>query len=792
MSDLSNEQIEIIQDFVRESRDTLEQLEQSIIELGKGTGDPAAINVIFRLFHSMKGTSSFLDLRNISAVSHAAENLLDLIRSGTIELKYPEHVDLLIQATDFAMGALRHVETHLNDNDLAGEAGELKTNLHAAVEAAKSGSATPAPKTIKMEAPAPQKPKAEAKKVEAPAPAQASPKPAAAAPPPPPPPSSSRPSAPSQEYYISPEMVERFIQESDELLQKLEGSLLDWIKTPSDKEVVSSAFRHIHSFKGNCGFFGYADLERLSHQMENLLDMARSGAFMNYGAAAELLLQMEDVLKTGLADITRGGTGVVSGLGVYLSLLKEISAPSGAEGEEESPKIGEILVNEGVVKNEDLNKALEMQRKPLGEILVDMGVTNANAVETALKKQRKATSDDKSKKSMAKRQDIRVDLDKLDNLITLIGELVIAENMLVNNPDLVGLELENFHKAAQQTSKIVRDLQELAMVIRMVPVSGLFRRMIRLVHDLSIKCGKKVDLQLSGEETEVDKTIIEILTDPLVHMIRNSIDHGVETPEDRKAAGKPETGIVRLSASHEEGEVWIVIEDDGKGLNREKILAKAVSMGMVGDDADDMSDKETFALIFAPGFSTAEQVSDVSGRGVGMDVVKQNLDKINCKIEVSSKPGLGARFALRIPLTLAIIDGMLIRVGASKYILPIISIRESFSPAGGAITRSTDGQELVRVREEFLPVVRLHEIHKLAPDSQDLCEGILIVMDTPEGNMALFVDEILGQQQTVIKGLSKYISDVGKVRGVSGCTILGNGDVCLILDVGGLVESPRR
>lgn len=767
----NDENIEIIRDFVQESRDALESLEQAIIELGRNPGDAKSLNVIFRLFHSMKGTAGFLGFKNISSVTHAAESLLDMIRSGQMELLFPDHINLLIQAADFAKEALTELESSLDDKALSVKAEFLSSILH---EAITQKPAAPAPKPKEAETPPARQDIPQAKpETDEPAQKNASPDP-----------------------MLGPEMVERFVQESDELLQKFEQDMLEWIKNPADMATVSEAFRSMHSFKGNCGFFGFEELERLGHNMENLLDVIRSGGSADRSVAAETLLSLKDTLRNSVADISRGGGGRVASLEDCLKALKEIAqgGQPAAGGPLGGGRLGEILVAEGAVTKNDLSRALEAQAKPLGEILVDMGATSPETVNKALIRQtkEKSTEDGKPKQGLVKRQDIRVDLEKLDSLITLIGELVIAENMMVNNPDLAGLPLENFGKAAKQTSKIVRELQELAMLVRMVPVSALFRRMIRLVHDLSTKCGKKADLVLSGEETEVDKTIIEILTDPLVHMIRNSIDHGIESPHDRIAHGKPETGTIRLSASHEEGEVWIVVEDDGKGLNKEKILAKASKLGLIGDDVSELSDRETYGLIFLPGFSTADQVSDVSGRGVGMDVVKQNLDKINCKIDVLSRPGQGLKFTLKIPLTLAIIDGMLIRVGGARYILPIMSIKESFCPRQEAITVSADGQELVRVREEFIPVVRLHELHKMAPDSESLTDGILIVLDTQAGTLALFVDEILGQQQTVIKSLSKYISDVGKVRGVSGCTILGDGEVCLILDVGGIVDAAHE
>jgi two-component system chemotaxis sensor kinase CheA len=458
------------------------------------------------------------------------------------------------------------------------------------------------------------------------------------------------------------------------------------------------------------------------------------------------------------------------------------------------PMLGEILVGEGVAA-EHISDAVKTQKKPVGEILIDKGQASTEQVATALKKQKEAQVNQKAQAKPAtpraaapqeKRQDIRVDLGKLDNLINLIGEMVIAENMLINNPDLKGLELENFNKAGQHMSKLVRELQEMAMTIRMIPVSGLFRRMIRLVHDISAKAGKKVDLVLIGEETEIDKTVIETITDPLVHLLRNSLDHGLEPPEERLAAGKDEKGTVTLSARHGEGEVWVTVEDNGRGLNRERIIEKAISKGLIEGDGSDLSDKEIYNMIFMPGFSTAAQITDISGRGVGMDVVKKNLEKIKGKINVSSNPGQGSRIDLRIPLTLAIIDGMMVRVGDTTAILPTLSILEAFRPTQEQMTLTPDGDELVRVRENFFPVLRLHEILEKKPDSHDLTESILIIIEHQDDHFCLCVDEIVGQQQTVIKGLSKFI---GNVAGVSGCTILGDGGVSLILDIGSLRES---
>lgn len=750
--DLSSDQIEIIEDFVQESQDMIEQLEPTIIELGQDTGQDT-INAVFRLFHSMKGSAGFLEFDHVTKVAHSAENLLEMVRSGKLELK-PEHVNLLCESCDFSKEALVHVSEHFSDEAMAEQAAEMVEKFKNIMDEGVENSSASEPKT---EAAATEDSGANAAQEE---------------------------NADEEDFTldITDDMVERYIQEAEELLESAEEGLLEWEKDPSNVEILGMVFRNIHSFKGNSGFFGYANLEKLSHAIENVLDIVKGGGHFGVDNPFVILLNAVDALKDCVSNLSsHGGKDHMEYLEHHLEALRELPAP----------RLGELLVKQGIVQEEDIESILSIQKKPMGEYLVEMGKATREDIEKTIQTQKSERKEIKQPERKAKtippvkRQDIRVDLTKLDSLINLIGEMVIAENMLIHNPDLEGLELENFNKAAQQMTKLVRELQEMAMVIRMIPVSGLFRRMIRLVHDLSAKAGKKVDLKLAGEGTEVDKTVIETITDPLVHLLRNSMDHGLEPPEERRAAGKNETGTIKLSACHEEGEVWITIEDDGRGLNREKILAKAIQNGLIEGDGSDLPDKYIYNLIFQPGFSTAEKITDISGRGVGMDVVKQNLEKIKGKIDVSSVPGQGSIVKLRIPLTLAIIDGMLVRVGDVHCIVPVLAIREAFRPEAEAITNTPDNQELVRVREAFLPVVKLHDLLEVEPDNHDLTEGILIVLEHQDRYVCLQVDEIMGQQQTVIKGLSEYI---GNVHGCSGCTILGNGDICLILDVGSLVE----
>jgi two-component system chemotaxis sensor kinase CheA len=366
-----------------------------------------------------------------------------------------------------------------------------------------------------------------------------------------------------------------------------------------------------------------------------------------------------------------------------------------------------------------------------------------------------------------------------------VGELVIAEAMVTRNPDLQGFQLEKFDRAVHQLRRVTAELQDVAMSVRMIPLAATFQKMLRAVHDLAQREQKKVKLELIGEETEVDKTMAEKISDPLLHMVRNAVDHGLEPPEERLAAGKPETGTVTLEARHEGGEIWILIRDDGRGLDPKRILAKARERGLVAAEADP-TEEEIYSLIFAPGFSTAETVSEVSGRGVGMDVAKKNIEQLKGRIAIQSRLGQGAIFTVKIPLTLAIIDGMLIRVGSSKYTIPLLAIRESLRPSRKMITTTHDGREFVRVRDDFIPIVRLHEVFSQSVSPPPLTEGILVIVEDQGHAAGLLVDEILGQHQAVVKGLSTYL---GNARYLSGCTILGDGDVSLILDVRSLATT---
>lgn len=385
---------------------------------------------------------------------------------------------------------------------------------------------------------------------------------------------------------------------------------------------------------------------------------------------------------------------------------------------------------------------------------------------------------------------IRVDLDRIDRLVNVVGELVITQSMLAQQyADQTG---GNAHQSAQgqeELATLTRELQECVMAIRMQPVKSVFARMPRLVREVSTRLDKKVRLLMSGEQTEVDKTVIEELADPLTHMIRNAIDHGIEDPAARRAAGKKEEGVIKLSAKHAGGSIVIQVLDDGAGINRERLLRKAVEKGIVAEDAK-LSEDEIDDLIFAPGFSTAEAVTDVSGRGVGMDVVRRNIVNLGGRINVQSIFGRGTRFTLTIPLTLAVLDGMLIAVGREKYILPLTSIVESFRPEPAQLRKLAGGGQVVSIRGEFIRLVYLHRVFDVHGAVSDPSKGLVVVVETGNGTkIGVVVDELIGQQQVVIKSLQENFDPV---QGVSGATILGNGKVALILDIEQLKTMPEH
>jgi two-component system chemotaxis sensor kinase CheA len=413
-----------------------------------------------------------------------------------------------------------------------------------------------------------------------------------------------------------------------------------------------------------------------------------------------------------------------------------------------------------------------------GELLVERRKTD-----------RRAAGDRRGAAAAGDSTSIRVSIDKVDAVMNLVGELVITQSVLSTlGGDFDMNKLQKLRDGLLQLERNTRELQESVMRIRMLPISFVFNRFPRLVHDLSGKLGKHVELKMSGEGTEVDKTVIEKMADPLVHLVRNSLDHGIESPAERRAAGKPETGSIWLNAYHKGGNIVIEVKDDGHGLDTDRIHAKAMERGLITADAR-LSTEQIYELLFMPGFSTAETVSDVSGRGVGMDVVRSNIRSVGGSIEIASEPGRSSTFTIRLPLTMAILDGQSVLVGTETYILPLVSIVESVQARAQALNRVVGKGEMLRWRDEHITVLRLHELFGVLPRDTDLTRGLIVVVEAEGRHLGLFVDDLLGQQQVVIKSLE---ANYRRIEGVSGATILGDGSVALILDIPGLIRQAQR
>ena len=811
---------DLLLDFVTESKEHLETIEDDFVVLvrQKDNPDQELVNKVFRAIHTVKGVAGFVGQKRIGELSHIMESLLQQIK---VEKKKPEQrfIDVLLEGVDQLNVMLDNVNES-NDMDISEVYEKLRRLVEeeapaegAETEAVSEAEEIVAEQEIVMDGMLDDETATEqVEEAVAETPAvemvEAGPE-----------------EFDIPELQVTPDMVARFTQESMDLLDEAEQSLLQIENSPNDiPSLIGEAFRMMHSFKGNCGFFGLGDFEKLSHKIENVLDGMRNGSAVGNKQDIGLLLRMIDFLRNGLNDYAERGKDKILGLPGMLDLLNDMGGsdpapvatpepaapvePDVPEAPEPEPAVApeEAIesANPAAPEIPDTAAPVAAPPPPLAPVKKPVGKAAPSAPAKVVAAKRPAAPAVSAPKAaptkaaprpaaggaMVARQGIRVDIQKLDQLINLVGELVIAEAMVVRNPSIAHLEDEKLERAIHHLNRVSADLQDVAMSVRMVPLAGTFRKMTRLVYDVSKKAGKKVDLQLDGEDTEVDKTVIEQIGDPLVHIVRNAIDHGLGTPEQRKAAGKAEAGIVHIEARHEGGEVWIIIRDDGRGLDRDKITKKAISNGLITEDmAVEMSDEAVYSLIFEPGFSTAEKVTDISGRGVGMDVVKKNIEKLKGRVEVRSKLGEGSTFIMHIPLTLAIIDGMLIRVGNARYTVPLLSIRETLRPKKKQITLTPDGHATARVRDEMIPVLRLHKIFDKEPEFQNLEDGLLIIVECDREYVALFVDELLGQHQTVIKGLSDYL---GQARGVSGCTILGDGEVSLILDISGLIDMANK
>ncbi len=682
--------------YIFETSQMIEQLEQSILNSEKeGVFTPEAINEIFRIMHTVKGSSAIMMFQNISTLAHKMEDIFYFIRE-----KNPEHLNYSL-LSDFVLDGIDFIKIEIEkikngdapDGDASSMIEELKGFLS----------------DLKRENGFDEETKPEKK-------------------------SQSK----DQKYYISQDKVtvKDYKHSYKAVIFFEEGCEMENIR----------AYTIVHNLKDITEEFFYFPVDIIDN--EETIETIQQSGFTIYLKSNHTYGEMEEFFQQT----------------IFLESLQLSRLTDEHEYDREKsakPLENQLVVKENPVKTPEIIKA--------------------NDTNNAYKE------NDKNHHSNIQ-SIISVSVAKLDKLMDLVGEMVIAEAMVTQNPELLGLELHNFHKSAQQLNKITSELQDIVMSIRMVPLAPTFQKMNRIVRDMSKQLNKEVELNIVGEETEVDINIIERISDPLMHLVRNSLDHGIESVEDRIHSGKNKLGTLTLEAKNSGSDVLIIVKDDGKGLNKDTIIKKAMEHNLLTKKPEEMTEREIFNLILLPGFSTKDNVSEYSGRGVGMDVVSKNIEAIGGTLSVDSVPYVGTTITLSIPLTLAIIDGMNLKVGKSYYTIPTASIKESLRPLRHNLITDPDGNEMLLIRGQCFPILRLHKKFNIETSVSNLTEGIIIVVEQDGHSVCVFADELVGQQQVVVKVLPKYLLDNYKIKGLAGCTLLGDGSISLILDVLGLIH----
>ncbi|MES0447081.1 MAG: chemotaxis protein CheA [Desulfobacterales bacterium] len=579
------------------------------------------------------------------------------------------------------------------------------------------------------------------------------------------------------------QIFREFVTESLENLESIEVKLIHLEESPDDLETINDIFRPFHTIKGISSYLNLDKINSLSHSAESLLDKARDGEIKIDEMIIDIILESVDTLKKMVIEIQEG---LEEGVSLYsridtTSLVGRIEELNNRSEKVMDKPLGEILVEKGFLHQDVMGDILEEQKrdpgKKIGEILVTKGAAGSKDVISALRDQRKFGRKDIDLQ-------VRVDTKKLDTLVEMTGELVIAHSMLKRNDQILSTKDQSLYKIINQISQITSTLQQTSMSMRMVPIKSTFTKMVRVVRDLAKNSGKKVGLKMQGEDTEIDRNMVDELYEPMVHMIRNAVDHGIEMPDEREKAGKDRRGVIELCAYHRGGNIVIEIKDDGRGLHKKRILEKARSKNLF-DGESHLTDSEIFNLVLQPGFSTAKEVTGISGRGVGMDVAKKAVDKLRGRIEITSKPEQGSIFTIRLPLTLAIIEGILCRVGQERYVIPSLAIIESFLPREDQYFTVEGKEEMILSRDEVIPLIRLGRIFGVNGDAMDPWNGLVVTVEHGGEKRCLLLDEILGKEEVVIKSLGESLRET---KGIAGGAIMGDGRVGLILDIPGVIE----
>ena len=677
----------MVEMYVLETTSLLEQLDEILMRTEKSNAlESEDINEIFRIMHTIKGSSAMMGLENMSTLAHAIEDMFYILRENAdVQYSMSHLYEIVFSASDLLKAEIEMIQDSGEPTDFS----QLKTQIKEYIETIKNGGDAPAKKetTSKEEAP--------------------------------------------QEVSIPQS------QDADKTTVRVyfeDGCQMENLR----------AMILLNTIRDECEFLESvpADVETNPDTAKIIIDNGFLITFKSHTCPEDIYTHIENALNVKSYEII------------------ENVAPT-APVVEEKPQVKE---------------SAKAEAKP------------TVAKSTAPPPQQQA-GQQTTTKTPVKQSLISVNLNKLDHLLDMVGEIVITEAMVVSSPDLKGLKLESFNKATRQLRKLTDELQDVVMSIRMVPLSGVFNKMSRIVRDMNIKLGKDVDLVFQGEETEVDKSVIDNLNDPMMHLVRNAMDHGIETAEEFANSGKTEKSRVTLSAFNTSGEVVIVVADNGKGINKDKVMAKAKENGILTKDEKDYTDKEIYNLIMAPGFSMKEAVTEFSGRGVGTDVVKKNIEKIGGTVSVDSNFGEGTSFIIKIPLSLAIVDGMEVSVGKSIFTIPISSIKESFKLNEKQLIHDTEKGEMIMLRGNCYPLIRLHEIYKIEPKSKDLYDGIIIVTEADGKTSCLFADELIGEQQVVVKPFSPLLNKYDiKQKGMAGCSILGDGSITIILDINNIIN----
>ena len=699
--------------YLYETNTLMEQLDELLIEAEKNadftTND---VNEIFRIMHTVKGSSAMMEFSTLMEIAHHIEDLFFYIRENGMDSLDESHktdlFNLMFQSTD----ALRvEVEKIENDEPLSTNIDPIINNINSFLEKISS---------------------TEEKSSDASSAGEA-----------------------ASDMPVADEKAIALIN------QELAGCPISSMPY----------FIRVHFEEGS--------------GMENLR------AFMLITALREIDLQFEHYPEDVETNSSTSESIVDNGFYVAVSSSDDVEKALQVVKLQNSIQTYEVIENAATKPAEDTPAAASPQDAPAENTA--SAPANTAAASAPASKTPPATSSAHNN-APVKQSLISVNLSKLDSLVAIVGEIVITESMVTSSPDLQNLKLDNFMKSARQLRKLTDDLQDIAMSLRMVPLSGTFQKMNRIVRDMKKKLNKDVRLTLVGENTEVDKTVVDSIGDPIMHIVRNSMDHGVETTaEERIAAGKDPQAEIILSAAHTGSEVIISISDDGQGMDPDKILSKAERNGILTKPASDYSKKEILSLLMLPGFSTNEEVTEFSGRGVGMDVVKKNVEAVGGTISITSELGKGSCTTLKIPLTMAITDGMEISVGKSMFTIPIANIRQSFKPQREEVILDANGNEIIKCLDTFYPIVRIHELYNIETEITNIEDGILIWVETADKSYCLFVDELLGEQQVVVKPLSPFLGNFNiKNSGIGGCTILGDGNISLILDISNLYAATQN